>query len=521
MGKGFIMTSKPQLKTVLLALSFVLFFAKVPAAVVDSETRLVPSPGAPDQEYASDVAINGNTAAVGSLQAFHGTVYLYTLTGTNWAQTQLLSTGLSTFESFGRSVALNENTLAIGQPDTLGTNPAAVYVYTNVAGVWSLQQKILEVDPVLPGDFGIAVDLDETDLAVGNRSESSITNTSGAVYVYTKVGNNWELQAKLKANDPSNSALLGTTVAIDGNTVLAGTLGNASYVFTRSGTNWTQQQKLLPPPLQPTNGFGGIVALEGDVAAVGGQQTLNGTNNGAVYIFNRIGTNWSAGQILTLPGTDTNFVFANSLAIRNGKIVVGLPGRSADGFDAAGTVVIFTFNGTNWVFAQEVAATDAQSGAFLGSSVDVGGAGIIAGAPGFEEIGREGKGVAYIFSGNTNGPGNLSASATPNVLFPPNNKLVPVTITVTNHESFTDCHIVSVASSEPINGKGRKSQDWIITGDLTLLLRAERSGQEKGGRVYTVTIECTDSQGNTTQTTVTVSVPRDNRAVSKSLRNSF
>ena len=515
MGKGVVMTSKLQLRSVLFALSFALSPAVTPA-FADTETKLVPSPGAPDQEYASDVAINNNTAAVGSLQAFHGTVYIYSLSGTNWFISQILSAGVATFESFGRAVALNETTLAVGQPATLGTNPAAVYLYTNAAGIWTLQQKIIEDNPVLPGEFGNAVDLDETDLAIGNRSESSITNTSGAVYVYTKIGDAWELQAKLKANDPSNSALLGNSVSIDGNTVLAGTLANAAYVFTRTGTNWTQQQKLVAPPLQPTNGFGGMVALEGDVAAVTGQQTVNDTNNGAVYIFNRTGTTWAVAQILSLPGTETNFIFANSVAIRNGEVVAGLPGRSVDGLDAAGTVAVFEFNGTSWVFTKEIAATDAKAGAFLGSSIDLGGGGIIAGAPGFEEVGRRGKGVAYIFSEGTNPPVSLSASATPNELFPPNGKLVPVTITVAD-DSFTDCRIVSVSSSEPVKGKGKKSEDWVITGDLTLLIRPERAGGANAGRIYTTTIACMDSPGNTVQTTVTVTVPHDRRATQKAV----
>ena len=37
--------------------------------------------------------------------------------------------------------------------------------------------------------------------------------------------------------------------------------------------------------------------------------------------------------------------------------------------------------------------------------------------------------------------------------------------------------------------------DWEITGDLTLDLRAERSGSGTG-REYTITVQCTDGTGN-------------------------
>ena len=65
------------------------------------------------------------------------------------------------------------------------------------------------------------------------------------------------------------------------------------------------------------------------------------------------------------------------------------------------------------------------------------------------------------------------------------------------------CHITSVASSDPVDGA-----DWVITGDLTLNLRAERSNK-RIGRIYTVTIVCTDAAGNSSTKAVTVTVPRN------------
>ena len=53
--------------------------------------------------------------------------------------------------------------------------------------------------------------------------------------------------------------------------------------------------------------------------------------------------------------------------------------------------------------------------------------------------------------------------------------------------------------------------DWLITGDLTLELRAERSGRSKEGRVYTITVQCADASGNSSTAEVTVTVPHDQR----------
>jgi len=51
------------------------------------------------------------------------------------------------------------------------------------------------------------------------------------------------------------------------------------------------------------------------------------------------------------------------------------------------------------------------------------------------------------------------------------------------------------------------SPDWVITGDLTLQVRAERS-PKGNGRVYTVTVRCTDAAGNASTSLVTITVPR-------------
>jgi len=96
-----------------------------------------------------------------------------------------------------------------------------------------------------------------------------------------------------------------------------------------------------------------------------------------------------------------------------------------------------------------------------------------------------------------------SLIATPNVLWPPNGKLIPVTIAAEGGCSAGSCKIVSVASSEAA-GQG----DWLITGDLTVNLRAERAGNGDG-RVYTITVQCSDAAGIVTTKTVTVTVPHD------------
>lgn len=116
---------------------------------------------------------------------------------------------------------------------------------------------------------------------------------------------------------------------------------------------------------------------------------------------------------------------------------------------------------------------------------------------------------------DTQPPVILGATADPNRLWAPNHKMVDVLVSV-DVEDICDptptCYIVDVTSNEAINGRGdgNTEPDWEITGDLTVKLRAERSGLGSG-RVYYVLVRCEDDSGNGAEHTVEVIVPHDKR----------
>ncbi|HKO15510.1 MAG TPA: hypothetical protein VJU87_04675 [Gemmatimonadaceae bacterium] len=107
-----------------------------------------------------------------------------------------------------------------------------------------------------------------------------------------------------------------------------------------------------------------------------------------------------------------------------------------------------------------------------------------------------------------------SVAASPNVLWPPNHKYVPVTVSWSASDNCTptpNCGIASVSSNEPVNGlgDGNTAPDWIVTSPSTVSLRAERSGTGTG-RVYTIGVTCSDAAGNTSSPGLTsVRVPHD------------
>jgi len=108
-----------------------------------------------------------------------------------------------------------------------------------------------------------------------------------------------------------------------------------------------------------------------------------------------------------------------------------------------------------------------------------------------------------------------SVNAVPNVLWSPNHEMVPITVTPLasdNCGAAPVCLITGVSSNEPVNGLGDGDAvpDWIITGALTVDLKAERSGTGNG-RIYTITVVCTDDCGNSSTGTAMVTVPKSQK----------
>jgi 6-phosphogluconolactonase (cycloisomerase 2 family) len=101
------------------------------------------------------------------------------------------------------------------------------------------------------------------------------------------------------------------------------------------------------------------------------------------------------------------------------------------------------------------------------------------------------------------------ASATPNLLWPPNHKFVDVTIDYTVTDHCRNTCVLTVSSNEP--PVDDKEPEWVVVDAHHLQLRAERLGSG-AGRTYTITITCTNDTNKQSSTqTVTVLVPHDQR----------
>ncbi|MFW6198846.1 MAG: choice-of-anchor X domain-containing protein, partial [Acidobacteriota bacterium] len=114
-------------------------------------------------------------------------------------------------------------------------------------------------------------------------------------------------------------------------------------------------------------------------------------------------------------------------------------------------------------------------------------------------------------------PPEIDVTLEPNVLWPPDHRLVEVTATVNVSDDIDPdpaVELLSIVSSEDDDGLGDGHTTDDVQGaafgsdDRTFLLRAERSGLGSD-RVYTVTYRARDAAGNTATASATVIVPHD------------
>jgi|CXWL01.1.fsa_nt_gi hypothetical protein len=258
------------------------------------QIKLTASDAAAYRHFGASVAILGDTALVGAYKGF-GAAYVFVRSGGVWHQQAKLTASDSTQnDDFGVSVALSGNTAIVGAHlDDHGSgweDQGSAYVFVRSGSVWTQQAKLSASDATLGDHFGYAVSVSGDTVVVG-------ANEASAAYVFVRSGGMWIQQAKLTASDSAVPEQFGISVAVVGDTALIGKpLDNdgaidagAAYIFVRSGSLWTQLAKLTASDPANSDGLGCSVAMSGDTALAGAHGSATNQpgvrDGGSVYAF--------------------------------------------------------------------------------------------------------------------------------------------------------------------------------------------------------------------------------------------
>ena len=148
---------------------------------------------------------------------------------------------------------------------------------------------------------------------------------------------------------------------------------------------------------------------------------------------------------------------------------------------------------------------DATCSAASGSTFGLGTTMVVCRA--IDAAGNTGDASFTITVRDTTAPAIASVTPSQTTLWPPNHQMVPLTLAVRvsdGADPAPSCRIVGLVSNEPVNGTGDgdMAPDWTSGEGLSLALRAERAGNG-AGRVYTISVQCTDASGNTSAVSTT------------------
>ena len=381
--------------------------------------------------FGSSVAISGDTVVVGApgedsalTTVVHnllladelntangasgsGAVYVFVRSGTNWSQQAYLkASNAGGGDAFGASVAISGDTVVVGAPGEDGhlltgstSSPpdntttgdgasasGAAYVFTRSGTTWSQQAYIKASNAGANDNFGTSVAINVDTLTVGAPDEDgggvgittgspndtttgNVASGSGAVYLFTRSGTTWLQHAYVKASNTEAGDAFGTSMGIDGDTLVVGAPGeDGGGVGITTGS-----------PNDTTTGN----------AASG---------SGAVYLFTRSGTTWSQHAYVKASNTETGDAFGTGISISGTKLGVGAPGEDSnlttvlsgspsnlttgDGAAGAGAVYTFVSQGGGWSQYAYVKAPNAEAGDAFGTSVSIDGDTVAASATG-------------------------------------------------------------------------------------------------------------------------------------------
>lgn len=329
-------------------------------------------------------------------------------------------------DTFGRACAISGSFAVVGAPLDVhnGVASGSAYVFQNQGGSWVQVAKLVPSDAAAGDVFGGAVAIDADRVVVGADSDDDKGPSSGSAYVFRRNSNGtWSQEAKLTASDGFNNDYFGSGVAISGDRVAVGAVGDddgadgagSVYIYERVSTSWQQKTKFTTNDPSYADNMGRALALDGDRLVLGSYRDDDlAIDGGAAYVFERQSNGTWQQRAKLQPSTSANFDYAGyGVALSGDRAVLGVYGSDEGGNDR-GHVLVFErqWNGT-WQQKAKLFSNDGGSGDRLGYSVGISGSWMVAGAYGNQHMGSE-SGAAYLFERQANGAwsqvGKLTAS---------------------------------------------------------------------------------------------------------------
>jgi hypothetical protein len=508
--------------------------------------KLLASGGVAGDFFGDRVSINGDTIAIANTNqnTGWGNGYIFDRNeggANNWGQVKKINgSDEIPSDNYGTDIAIYADTVVIGSffAPIAGVDYGAAYIYErNLGGTnnWGEEKKIRPNDSSPHDRFGYAVDIKGDSILVGAYYWQNRPDSTGSAYVFNRNQGgsaNWGQVAQLAGSDTTNGDWFGFAACLGGSFIGIGapindangkTDSGAAYVFgslnqapvANNQTVITDEDTALAITLTATDIDSS--SLTYSIASQPGHGTLSGTAHNVTYVPN-----------LNYNGLDSFTFKANDGQVDSNVATVSITVKPVNDAPLANNQTVMTDEDTALTIT--LTASDVDEDALTYGVVTQPSHGSLSGAaphltymPVLNYNGPDSftfrtndsslnsnTATVYINVNPVNDPPVIqSVTVNPNQLWPPNKKPVDVKITVnandadgasdilkTTYSVIDEYGIYNVAETNlPLNGK--------------ISLIADRDGNDKDGRIYTITIRVYDAGGLFDQKSVNVLVPHD------------
>ena len=382
--------------------------------------KLVANDGDAFDWFGYSVAINDNLAVVGAIRedgkginSDSGAAYVFRKSGESWIQeAKVIGRRTREKHNFGHTVKTNGEIFAVGVPKGGSAGNGAVYFFYFQDNIWRQNGVALTVRS--GNSFGHSISLENQTIIVGSPQDDNDEwekqverGATGAAYIFREREGQWIRTAKLLPHDAMEGDGLGYAVAINGNTVVVGSishsaggaLSGAAYIYATQGGKWIKQAKLIDTVSSSENEFGYSVAITDQTAVVGSRQDdRRGINTGSVYVYANLTddkgeTRWDKQSILTANDAVIGAQFGHAVAVDENTIIVGAHSMDDAGIDS-GAAYLFARSSGAWNQQAKITGQDLATGDLFGYSVAIDGNLTIVGAHGANRQ----AGAAFIFA---------------------------------------------------------------------------------------------------------------------------
>lgn len=242
-------------------------------------------------------AYKDNSSAISNA----GAAYVFSLQMGTWNTNpiQLLANDAAVDDKFGFSVSLNLNKALIGAFGHGGKGASYVFDKTTVAGIdsWPLSSQITDATGVANDLFGYSVSLDGQRAIIGAHQQDTGGSSAGAafIYDYNNTTSSWVKSYTLIASDAANFDNFGKAVDLSGNLAIVSAASKFSsnsvnngkiYMYRKLGSNWQEINTFVPTSTSTQSELGKSIELGMDSVAAGAWlDNEKDAEAGAGYVF--------------------------------------------------------------------------------------------------------------------------------------------------------------------------------------------------------------------------------------------